>query len=49
MDNDYWDDKLDATAVVCRNCYDTTYFEFDYCHHCGFDLSQEPEGEDDAV
>ena len=47
--DDFYDDKLDATAITCPDCGDTTYFEFDYCHHCGWDLNQEPEEDDDET
>lgn len=42
---DWLDDKIDATAVECQHCGDTTYFEFDFCHECGGDLSEDPDDE----
>lgn len=39
--NDPYDDKIDATRVECPSCGESTYWEFEMCPHCGWDLNEE--------
>lgn len=35
----------DLYAISCPECGEKTYREFDHCHHCGWNLNEEPSDE----